>query len=257
MFNKRNRIKICAIVLIAACFLNFFTASAAPNFKRPLDSVYHVAYEKIMQQLYPFKCDKTTLGILSDFYEELVNANIRLDTEFYPAQYANIYATDAKEIVELVVKESENYSGSDTHIASEILTLAKKILPELEISIAKINGYAPGTKVEPGFHNFDFSKPGILFSDVPPDSWYAADVAKVSGSGIMQGTGNNKYEPDKVLTKAEATILFAKLNAIYYGREQELQKFLSNPKGHWASGVLDYCTKYNLPFLRLIEFDPP
>ncbi len=46
------------------------------------------------------------------------------------------------------------------------------------------------------------------FTDVAKEKWYAENVEWAKDMGLMNGTGNDKFSPDKALTRAEmATVL--------------------------------------------------
>lgn len=47
-----------------------------------------------------------------------------------------------------------------------------------------------------------------VFTDVKADSWYGAEVAWAYETGVMNGTGNNKFSPTKVITRQEIAVLF-------------------------------------------------
>ena len=93
-----------------------------------------------------------------------------------------------------------------------------------------------------GMGNFNWNNSPMKFSDVPQGAWYYNDVSKASASGIINGIGNGKFNPDGTLTHAEAMTLMAKVHAIYNGKVDELNSYMTNSKGsHWADGVYDYC----------------
>lgn len=47
------------------------------------------------------------------------------------------------------------------------------------------------------------------FSDVPADAWYAGAVAYVSESGLMNGVGDGRFDPDGAFTRAQlSTVLY-------------------------------------------------
>lgn len=47
------------------------------------------------------------------------------------------------------------------------------------------------------------------FSDVPADAWYAGAVAYVSESGLMNGVGSGRFDPDGTFTRAQlSTVLY-------------------------------------------------
>ena len=46
---------------------------------------------------------------------------------------------------------------------------------------------------------------GNRFDDVPSDAWYSTAVNTLSALGMISGVGNNKYEPERSITRAEFT----------------------------------------------------
>ena len=59
----------------------------------------------------------------------------------------------------------------------------------------------------------------VIFSDVPADSYYATAVAWAVENGITVGTGNGKFSPDAICTRAQAvTFLFRAAKATATGR---------------------------------------
>ena len=56
----------------------------------------------------------------------------------------------------------------------------------------------------------------VSFQDVPADAWYADAVNTLASLGIITGVGDDRYEPDRAITRAEFTVIamrFAKLPA--------------------------------------------
>lgn len=49
------------------------------------------------------------------------------------------------------------------------------------------------------------------FADVDPDAWYADEIAEAAALGIVQGTGDGKFEPDRPVTRAEAAAMIVRL----------------------------------------------
>jgi len=49
------------------------------------------------------------------------------------------------------------------------------------------------------------------FVDVPAEHWAAADIAAVAGSGLMVGTGEGRFEPDREVTYAEFLTMLVRL----------------------------------------------
>ena len=48
---------------------------------------------------------------------------------------------------------------------------------------------------------------GLPFSDVPSDAWYFKFVKNMYFSGLMKGTSEDSFEPDRAITRAEAAAL--------------------------------------------------
>lgn len=59
---------------------------------------------------------------------------------------------------------------------------------------------------------------GALFTDVPKDSWYAAAVEAAAEQGLVSGTGDGKFAPDREISRQEIAKLAAAACARY---EQE------------------------------------
>lgn len=61
------------------------------------------------------------------------------------------------------------------------------------------------------------------FSDVPADAWYAQGVELCAEKGIMVGTGEGKFSPDRELTQAECLTLAFRLYDLIQGREHTIE----------------------------------
>lgn len=55
------------------------------------------------------------------------------------------------------------------------------------------------------------------FTDVPSDAWYHDAVALCTERGLMTGTGDGAFSPDKPLTRPELAILSARLHEVLRG----------------------------------------
>lgn len=55
------------------------------------------------------------------------------------------------------------------------------------------------------------------FTDVPPEAWYASDVADVQKYGLIDGVGNNRFEPLGELSLAQAITLASRTYALLNG----------------------------------------
>lgn len=55
------------------------------------------------------------------------------------------------------------------------------------------------------------SPDGAPFDDVPPDAWYAPAVAAMDDLGLMSGTGQDHFAPQRVLTRQELFTVLGRL----------------------------------------------
>ncbi len=88
-----------------------------------------------------------------------------------------------------------------------------------------------------------------LFIDVPDTRWYYKDVTLSTRMDIIQGVGDSYFNPEGHLTEAEALTLAVRVNAIYYGRQDEAEAMAAKLKAngsHWAKGYEDYAYKYGV-----------
>lgn len=49
------------------------------------------------------------------------------------------------------------------------------------------------------------------FSDVPAVAWYAKDVNRAAELGIVEGVGGGLFDPERPITRAEATVMLMRL----------------------------------------------
>ena len=96
--------------------------------------------------------------------------------------------------------------------------------------------------------NLDVSGGGSWFSDVPQGAWYAGAVNAIAALGLVEGTGDGKFSPDKTLTQEQfLTIMgrvarFANVQIDSYGQWVEdrsgqldmSQRMALNPYSDWA-----------------------
>ena len=123
------------------------------------------------------------------------------------------------------------------------------VLSALLLTTTSISVFAEGVE------NFNWSNPPMQFSDVPSNAWYYNDVSQTSASGIINGIGNNQFNPDGTLTHAEAMTLMAKVHAIYQYGNPDIINDYSPTSDHWASGIYAYCQDHSLPTPKESDFD--
>lgn len=73
------------------------------------------------------------------------------------------------------------------------------------------------------------------FTDVPSGHWAAASVQEMASRFIVSGTGDGRFEPDRSLTRAEATVLVTR--AIGLRSAVNGNGFADVTEGEWFSGL--------------------
>lgn len=74
-----------------------------------------------------------------------------------------------------------------------------------------------------------------LFSDVPAGAWYANNVKTSFELGLVNGTGNGRFDPDGSMTVVQAITLAARIHSIYC---TGAAKFTQGSP--WYQGYVDY-----------------
>lgn len=96
---------------------------------------------------------------------------------------------------------------------------------------------------------------GLLFDDVAPSAWYYDAVASLSTGGLVNGVGNNKFNPNGTLTIAEFCQILARATGLETG---------ADASGYWAGKAIRACmlegyivsvgditpANYNVPITR-------
>lgn len=77
----------------------------------------------------------------------------------------------------------------------------------------------------------------MSFTDVNKNDWYYDSVMYASEKGIINGVGNNQFNPQGILTVAEAIKLSASIHANYNNYEGLKPSTAST---HWAEPYYDY-----------------
>ena len=50
----------------------------------------------------------------------------------------------------------------------------------------------------------------VVFTDVSPSSWYHESVVSLAAAGVIQGVGGGRFEPNRGITREEATVMIAR-----------------------------------------------
>ena len=78
------------------------------------------------------------------------------------------------------------------------------------------------------------------FSDVDQNQWYAKAVNKLSEMKIINGVGNNKFEPNRAITRAE----FATIVARFVTPTRNAFDFVDVTTDHWAYSYVSTAAGY-------------
>ena len=80
----------------------------------------------------------------------------------------------------------------------------------------------------------------VDFDDVAEDAWYAAAVNTLGSMGIVNGVGDNKFEPQRAITRAE----FAAIAVRFTEKTVSGYDFDDVPKDHWAYTAISTAAAY-------------
>lgn len=98
-----------------------------------------------------------------------------------------------------------------------------------------------------GLNNFEKSLQyqANVFSDVPLSRWYYENVASVYEYGLMNGKGNNTFDPSGKLTIAETITVAVRMNYIYNFSEQFYTDDSTNSTT-WYDIYVDYAKEFGI-----------
>ncbi len=114
------------------------------------------------------------------------------------------------------------------------LCLSLTLLPAKTVAANNTSG---------SLNNFSRTKyyPAGLFTDVPEDSWYAADVQNAYEYGLVSGNSGRTYNPNGYITLAESITLASRIHSIFVGDGQSFT--LGQP---WYQVYVDYAIANNI-----------
>ncbi len=85
---------------------------------------------------------------------------------------------------------------------------------------------------------------GTLFTDVPANTWYTKGVYWAAQNNIVMGTGNNRFEPEKKITREEmAVMIYRYCSAVGYDTSMsgDLSSFIDGATvSSWAKTAMSY-----------------
>ena len=80
----------------------------------------------------------------------------------------------------------------------------------------------------------------VSFDDVTPGIWYDKAIHTLASLGMVTGVGDNKYEPNRPITRAE----FATIGAKFAKQSQSGFAFSDVPQTHWAYHYVSTAAAY-------------
>lgn len=83
------------------------------------------------------------------------------------------------------------------------------------------------------------------FSDVPSNAWYYSDINDVQKYGIIQGIGNNRFDPNGTLTLAQAITMASRAHAYLNGNT-----ISASSSGTWYQPYVDYASRNGICDVR-------
>lgn len=82
------------------------------------------------------------------------------------------------------------------------------------------------------------------FIDVSPSDWFYADVAYVSGKGLMNGTGNGRFSPQESTSRAMIVTILYRMSG--EPKVSGGSGFTDVPEGQWYSSAVAWAAEHNI-----------
>ena len=97
---------------------------------------------------------------------------------------------------------------------------------ELAVILVKAKGLAPQSASD------------VKFKDIKSQNWYAPYVSTAVQRGYLKGYPDKTFRPDQRITRAEASLIFARFAGLYVKPKVMLQVYPDVKKKHWASPAI-------------------
>ncbi|MBR5515233.1 MAG: S-layer homology domain-containing protein [Clostridia bacterium] len=85
-----------------------------------------------------------------------------------------------------------------------------------------------------------------IFEDIPADSWYTDAVLFNSQNRYMKGTGEGKFSPDLVFTRAQMVQMLANIDGVDLDAYKDMQSFTDAKKGEWYTPAVEWANANNI-----------
>lgn len=96
----------------------------------------------------------------------------------------------------------------------------------------------------------------VNYTDVKESDYFYVEVLFATGKGIINGIGNNEFNPQGILTVAQAIKISACINANFY--EKDIEPY--DNSSHWADAYYDYAVENGIikeTDFNKTDFDKP
>ena len=96
----------------------------------------------------------------------------------------------------------------------------------------------------------------VNYTDVKESDYFYVEVLFATGKGIINGIGNNEFNPQGILTVAQAIKISACINANCY--EKDIEPY--DNSSHWADAYYDYAVENGIikeTDFNKTDFDKP
>ena len=147
-------------------------------------------------------------------------------------------------------QEIENYTYVDYTESVEYVYSHKDLTYIVGYPDESVRADAPMTRAEAAtvfyrlydgeYPSFQRRMSGSTFEDVKTGYWFYKEVETLYNSGIVDGTGENKFSPDEPVTRAEFAVMAARWAELDY---EGGNVFDDVPVGHWAYSYINAAAK--------------
>ena len=123
------------------------------------------------------------------------------------------------------------YNGQAVWFTTHESTPTFYTLDDSGVTAYPMSAAQPEPEPEPGTGSF---------ADVPAGAWYAPYVNAAAQAGLMEGTGDGRFNPNGTLSIAEVVTLAARLHTSQFGL------IVPTAPGPWYMGAYNYCVANGL-----------
>lgn len=90
---------------------------------------------------------------------------------------------------------------------------------------------------------FTTAKANEIFADIPEATWYTDAVLYNTEYKFMKGTGEGKFSPDLVFTRAQMVQMLANIDGVDLTAYKDMQTFSDAQKGQWYTPAVEWANE--------------